>query len=308
MSVKVVFLGTGSGKPTPQRGVSSVLLFRDGESLMFDCGEGTQTQLQRSSMRPGRISAIFITHFHGDHVNGLPGLLGSFTLNNREEPIDVVGPVGLTHWFDTLRELRILWPSFPIRVHEITEPGIVFEGDGFAIEAQPLKHRITTWGYAYIEEARPGRFDLDAAKSLGVPPGPLFGKLQRGQSVELEDGTVIEPDQVLGPSRPGLRVAYCSDTSPCQGAMDLARNADLLIHEATYPAGEEKLAKKRGHSSAGDAARCAKEAGARKLALTHISQKHRYLDMYQQGAEEIFEHTIVARDLMEVDVPRREHE
>ena len=282
------------------------MLFRDGESLMFDCGEGTQTQLARSSMKPGKISAVFITHFHGDHVNGLPGLLGSFTLDNREEPIDVVGPVGLKLWFETLRELRILWPGFPIRVHEVTEPGIVFEGDGFHIEAQPLKHRITTWGYAYVETARPGRFDLDAARALGVPHGPLYGRLQRGEAIELDDGTTIVPEQVLGPARPGLRVAYCTDTSPCDGALELARDADLLIHEATYPAGEERLAKQRGHSSAGDAARCAKQAGAKKLALTHISQKHRHLDLHQQGAEEIFSPTVVARDLMEIDVPRRE--
>ncbi len=306
MSVKVVFLGTGSGKPTPQRGVSSMLLFRDGESLMFDCGEGTQLQLARSPMRPGAISSIFITHFHGDHVNGLPGLLGSYTLSDREAPLDLIGPKGLTLWLDTLRELRILWPSFPIRVHEVERAGIVFEGDGFHVEAQPLRHRVTTWGYAYIEAPRPGRFDIEAAKALGVPSGPLFGRLQRGESVELDDGTTVQPDQVMGPSRPGLKVAYCTDTSPCKGAIELGRDADLLIHEATYPAGDEKLAKSRGHSSAGDAARCAKEAGARKLALTHLSQKHRHLDDYLHGAEEIFTPTVVAYDLMEIDVPRRE--
>ena len=306
MTVKVVFLGTGSGKPTPQRGVSSVVLFRDGESLMFDCGEGTQLQIARSTVRPGTISAVFITHFHGDHVNGLPGLLGSFTLNNREEPIDVIGPVGLARWFDTLRELRILWPAFPIRVHEVTAPGIVFEGAGFHVEAQPLRHRVTTWGYAYVEADRPGRFDLDAAKALGVPSGPLYGRLQRGESVELEDGTTVNPGDVLGPARPGLRIAYCTDTSPCEGAVTLGLDADLLIHEATYPGGEEKLAKSRGHSTAADAARCAVKAGARRLALTHLSQKHRFLDMYQQTAEEIFEPTVVAHDLLEIDIPHEE--
>jgi ribonuclease Z len=306
VSVRLVFLGTGSGKPTPQRGVSSVALCRGGETLLFDCGEGTQTQMGRSTVRPGTISAVFITHFHGDHVNGLPGLLGSFTLNSREEPIDVIGPVGIKQWFRTLKELRILWPSFPMRLHEVDAAGVVFEGHDFHIEAQPLNHRITTWGYTYVESARPGRFDLEAAKTLGVPPGPSFGLLQRGEAVTLEDGTVVSPDEVLGPSRPGLRVAYVTDTSPCEGAVELARDADLLIHEATYPAGEEKLARQRGHSTAGDAARCAKRAGAHKLVLTHISQKHRHLDMYQQGAEEIFSQTVVARDLMELEVLRRD--
>lgn len=306
MSVKVTFLGTGSGKPTPQRGVASVVLQRGGESLMFDCGEGTQIQIGRTPVRPGSISTIFITHFHGDHVNGLPGLLGSFTLNNREEPIDVIGPVGLSTWLATLRDLKILWPSFPVRVHEVTEPGVAFEGDGFRVEAHPLSHRITTWGYAYIEEARPGRFDLETARALGVPAGPLFGRLQKGETITLDDGTTVTPEQVLGEARPGLRVAYCSDTMPCDGALALARDADLLIHEATYPAGEEKLAASRGHSTAGDAARCALQGGARKLVLTHISQKHRNLGLFKTGAEQIFQPTVVAKDLMEIDVPRRE--
>ncbi len=305
MSVKLVFLGTGSGKPMPRRGVSSVALFREGELLMFDCGEGTQTQLAKSSLRPGALSTVFLTHFHGDHVNGLPGLLGSFVLDSREAPIDVVGPVGLKKWFKTLRELRILWSSYDLRVHEVREPGVVFRGDGWHVEAQPLDHRIKTWGYCYVETARPGRFDLDAARALGVPAGPLFGKLQKGESVEV-DGRTITPDQVLGPSRPGLRIAYCTDTSPCPGAIELARDADVLIHEATYPGGEERLAKSRGHSTAADAARCAAEANARKLVMTHVSQKHQRLDIYEESARAIFPESIVARDLFELDVERRE--
>lgn len=306
MSVRLVFLGTGSGKPTPQRGVSSVGLFRDGELLLFDCGEGTQTQLARSSLRPGPISTVFISHFHGDHVNGLPGLLGSFTLNQRTEPIDIVGPVGLKKWFDTMRELRILWAGFPIRIHEVTEAGVVFRGDGWRVEAAPLKHRIVTWGYVFVEDDRPGRFDLDAARALGVPPGPLYGKLQRGEAIELADGRVVAPHEVLGAGRPGLRIAYCLDTSPCPGSAVLARDADLLIHEATYPAGEERLARERGHSTAADAANCAKNAGAHRLVLTHISQKHQRLDLYRDGARKIFPETVVAHDLLEIDLERRE--
>lgn len=306
MSVKLVFLGTGSGKPTPQRGVSCVILVRDGHTLMFDCGEGSQIQLARSSVRPGGLEAVFLTHFHGDHVNGLPGFIGSLTLNQREHALDTIGPVGLKRWFAALRELNILWPSFPVNAIEVSESGVVWSGDGFRVEARPLRHRIPTWGYLYVEDERPGRFDVEAARSLGVPAGPLFGKLQRGESVTLDDGTLIEPSRVLGPGRPGLRIAYCTDTSPCDGALELARDADVLIHEATYPAGEEKLAKSRGHSTAADAARCARDAGARFLVLTHISQKYQRTDVYLEGAREIFEDTIVAKDLLELEVERQE--
>ena len=290
----------------PHRGVSSFTMFRDGELFMFDCGEGTQIQLSRSSLRPGALEAIFLTHFHGDHVNGLPGLIGSLTLNQRERPIDIVGPTGLEKWFRTLKDLNILWPSFQVRLHEIDEPGVVYEHDDFRVIAGPLDHRVETWGYSLIEEDRPGRFDVDAARRLGVEPGPLFGRLQDGEKVELEDGSTVSPGQVLGPSRPGFKLAYCADTRPCEETVQLARNADVLVHESTYPAGEEDLAHRRGHSTAADAARCAKEAEVERLLLTHISQRYTHLERLRDGAAEIFPATEVARDLKEIEVDRRE--
>lgn len=304
--LKLVFLGTGSGKPTPQRGVSSVALFREGDLFMFDCGEGTQIQLQRAPLRPGALRGIFLTHFHGDHVNGLPGFIGSLTLNQRDDALDVTGPVGLRKWFKTLRELQILWPGFPVKTHEIEAAGVVFQGEGFRIEAHPLRHRITTWGYAYIEDPRPGRFDLERARALGIPPGPLYGRLQRGETITLDDGRTISPHDVLGAARPGVKIVYCTDTAPCQGAVDLAKDADVLIHEATYPGGEEKLAHERGHSTSADAARCALAAGARRLVLTHLSQKYPRPDVFVKDAQKIFPNTVGAFDLMELDVERPE--
>lgn len=304
--LKLVFLGTGSGKPTPHRGVSSVVLFREGDLFMFDCGEGTQIQLQRAPIRPGALRGIFLTHFHGDHVNGLPGFIGSMTLNQRDETLDVTGPVGLKKWFKTLRELQILWPGFPVRTHEVEQAGVVYEGEGYRIEAFPLRHRVTTWGYAYVEDARPGRFDLARARELGIPPGPLYGQLQRGNTITLDDGRVIQPEDVLGPARPGVKIAYCTDTAPCANAVELARGADVLIHEATYPAGEEKLAHERGHSTAGDAARCAAEAGVGKLVLTHLSQKYPRPDIFLKDAQKIFPNVVAAYDLMELDIDRPE--
>jgi len=306
MTLRLTFLGTGSGKPMPHRGVSSFSLLRDGELFMFDCGEGTQIQLSRSSLRPGALEAIFLTHFHGDHVNGLPGLIGSLTLNQRDRPLDVIGPAGLQRWFDTLRDLNILWPSFTVRIREIREAGVVYERSDFEVRARPLHHRVDTWGYALAEEERPGRFDVEAARELGVPSGPMFGQLQDGETVELDDGRTVAPDQVLGPARPGFKLAYCADTRPCEQTGQLAEGADILVHESTYPAGEEKLAHRRGHSTAADAARCAREAGAYKLFLTHISQRFTDLDALENGAREIFPETEVARDLRELDLDRRD--
>lgn len=305
-SVRLVFLGTGSGKPMPGRSVSAIGLQRDGDLFLLDCGEGAQVQLARSTLRPGSLAGVLLTHFHGDHVNGLPGLLGTLTLNQRDGGMPLIGPRGTRRWLRTLRELGILTPGFPLHIEEVEQPGVVLEGDGFKFIAGPLNHRVTCWGYAYVEEARPGRFDLDAARALGVPAGPLYGKLQRGEPVALDDGRTIRPDQVLGPARPGLKIAYCCDTSPHPDVVELARGADILIHESTYPAGDEAQAHERKHSTAADAARCAVEAGVGKLILTHFSQKHPRTDEFLDGARAIFPNTIAAHDLMELEVERRE--
>ncbi len=281
-------------------------LFRDGQMFMFDCGEGTQVQLAKSSMRPGTLEAILLTHFHGDHINGLPGLLGTLTLNQRQGALPLLAPKGLKQWFKTLRQVGILNTGFTMELQEVGKAGVVLQGDGWHIEAHKLKHRVPCWGYAFVENARPGRFDLERAKALGVPPGPMFGKLQRGESIVLEDGKTISPDDVLGPSRPGLKIAYCCDTVPCEGAIELARDADVLIHESTYLAGEEKMAHKRGHSTCADAARCAKEANAHALILTHFSQKHPHVGPFVEGAKAIFENTYAANDFFEFEVQRRE--
>lgn len=306
MTLELTFLGTGSGKPLPHRGVSSFGFFREGELFLFDCGEGTQTQMARSSLKPGALEAIFLTHFHGDHVNGLPGLIGSLTLDQRDRPLDIIGPRGLQKWFDTLRDLSILWPGFPVRLHEIGGPSLVYEHPKFEVEAKPLDHRVEAWGYALEEFERPGRFDVSAAQELGIPSGPLYGRLQDGESIKLADGRVIDPDQVLGPARPGFKLAYCSDTRPCDSADALAADADVLIHEATYPAGEEQLAHERGHSTAADAARCASRADAEQLFLTHISQRYTDLDAHSNEVREIFENTRTARDLLSVELERRD--
>lgn len=291
----------------PQRNVSSMALFREGQLYLFDCGEATQIQLTRSDLRPGAIEAIFLTHFHGDHVNGLPGLVGSLTLNQRKAPLHIFGPRGLKRWFKCLYDIHILRAGFPLRLHEVTEPGVIHEAHDHHFVAQPLEHRVDGWGYSLIEDERPGRFDLDRARELDIPSGPLYGRLQSGETITLEDGRTIAPDEVLGPSRPGLKITYCTDTTPCPAAVRLSRGADVLVHESTYPAGHEKLAHQRGHSTAGDAARCALESGARRLILTHLSQKYLDLQEFLTGAREIFENTDIARDFSTFEVKRRDH-
>lgn len=290
----------------PHRGVSGVALVREGELFLLDCGEGTQMQITRSNLKPGALEGVLLTHFHGDHVNGLPGFLGSLTLNQRDDPLAVVGPRGMNKWFKTMRDLRILWPGFRVDLEEVDEPGVVLDRTTYRFETAPLKHRVPAWGYVFIEEPRPGRFDIAAARALGIPPGPVYGELQAGKTVTLDDGRVVAPDEVLGPARPGLRVAYCTDTAPCEGVRQLAQDADVLIHEATYPGGFEKLAHERGHSTAVDAAELAASCGVKKLFMTHFSQKYPRTDDFVRDARTIFAESYAAEDLLEVEIERPE--
>ncbi len=295
--ITVTTLGTGSGKPTPERNVSCTTVFRDGDLILFDCGEGTQVQLTHSQHRPGTIRLICITHFHGDHINGLPGLLGTLQLNQRTESLTLIGPEGLERYVRTLARLGVLGVGYPLEILEVKEAGVVYDCGDFAISAERLKHRIACWGYRMTEPDRPGRFDLEAARALGVPSGPLYGRLQRGESIELADGSVVRPEQVLGGARKGLSLAYCCDTQPCEGVGLLAQGVDLLVHEGTYAPDEGQIAHSRGHSTMADAARAARDNGVGRLIITHISPKYMRTDGFERQVREIFAATRIARDL-----------
>lgn len=302
--ITVTTLGTASGKPTPERNVSCTAVFREGELILFDCGEGTQVQLTRSQLRPGAIGVICISHFHGDHINGLPGLIGTLQLNQRTAPLTIIGPVGLRKYLRTLSRLGIYGAQYPLNLVEVEAPGVVYRTDGYEIAADRLDHGIPCWGYRLTEPDRPGRFDLAAAKALGVPAGPLFGELQRGNAVTLDDGTEIAPEQVLGDARPGVTIAYCCDTRRCDGAIRLAAGVDLLIHEGTYEPGEEGMARQRGHSTMADAARTALEAGARRLLITHVSPKYLRTDAFERAVRKIFPASEIARDFDVFEIAR----
>jgi len=324
-------LGTSSGKPTLTRNVSATAVVGEGEWCLFDCGEGTQMQVARAGLSFQRLAGIFITHLHGDHFNGLAGLLSTMGLDQRERGLTLVGPPGIREYLETLERLKILFVNYPLKVRELgatafdespsgdlkrgpsqpssggkaasaAEPKLVFEAEKYTVVAGPLDHRIFALGYRLEERTRPGRFDLARAQALGIPEGPLFGQLQRGHEVRLSDGRVIHPSEVLGPPRPGKAVAYCLDTRPCATAIRLARQVDWLIYEATYTKELTEEANSYGHSTAAQAATIAREAGARRLLITHISPRYPDATPLLEEARATFPATTLAEDLRVLEV------
>ncbi|MEW6210135.1 MAG: ribonuclease Z [Acidobacteriota bacterium] len=309
--MKVIPLGTSSGKPTLYRNVSAMAIVREGEWLLFDCGEATQIQVMRAGLSPNRLAAIFITHLHGDHFNGLPGFLSTMGLDRRERPLTVAGPRGLRQYLDMLARLKILYLNYPLDVKEFAPSDfrnssskslLVYETPAYEVVAAPLDHRIFAIGYRAEERPRPGKFDVGRARQLGIPAGPLYGRLQSGHAIQLADGRRIESREVVGPPRPGKIVAYCTDTRPCDAAVALGRNADLLIHEATYTEELIEEAEDFGHSTAAQAARIAERASARRLLITHFSTRYPDASPLLEEARAVFADTIMARDLTEVEV------
>lgn len=302
--MRVTILGTSSARPTIHRNVSGTVLEIDGESILFDCGEGTQRQALIAGVRFSRLQLIAITHLHGDHVIGLFGLLGTLVLDGRTRPIRVVGPVGLRRLIEVGLSLRLFSPRYGIEVGEFSGAELVFRGGGYAVYSQPLDHSIETLGYVVVEDDRPGRFNVQKAMELGVQPGPLYGMLQGGESVTTDSGRLVAPGDVLGPPRAGRRVAYCLDTRPCPGGLALARGADLLIHEATFADDATAEAAAYAHSTARQAAQIAAEAGSRELIVTHLSSRYDESGAARALAEarQDFDSTLLAQDFLSHDL------
>ena len=299
--IRVIILGSGSALPTPERRTSATAVLHEGEMLLFDCGEGTQLQLRKAGLRHGRLSCILITHMHGDHVIGIMGLLMTMELSGRQQPIELHGPPALADYVTTSARLLSTGFRYPIIFHE-ARPGRICETAAYTIECLPLNHRILTHGYAFQERDRPGTFDVARAEALGIPKGPLFGQLQKGQSVRLADGRTVEPQDVLGPPKRGRRIAYCLDTRPCPEAAGLARDADLLLYDSTLAAGAEEEAAEKGHSTSRQAAVLAKEAGAKRLVLTHVSSRYTDAHALLVGLEGLHDDIVMGRDLMELSL------
>ena len=301
MDLDLVFLGTSGSMPTAQRAPAAFMLRRGGERLLFDCAEGTQRQLQRSSVGLPDIEEIFLTHYHADHFLGLPGMLKTFALRGREEPaLTVHGPRGLRDLFAKLRPFLGRLP-YELRLVEL-EAGDALERGEYVLEAIAVDHGVNAVGYALVEHERPGRFDVDTADALGVPPGPERGILQGGDPVTLSDGRVITPDEVLGPARPGRKIVLTGDTAPSPRVVQSAYKADLLVHEATFSEEEKERARETMHATAADAAEVAKLAEVRQLALTHLSSRYFGPDLARE-ARAVFPETIVPRDFDLVEVP-----
>lgn len=299
--MEIVFLGTGGSMPSPQRSVPAIALKRGGEILLMDCGEGTQRQFMLSKLSFMQVSRVLLSHFHGDHFLGLPGMVMTMALNDREDPLEVYGPVGTARTVETLMEINLFRPTFELRVHELT-PGSEVDCGEYVLRTTRSLHQVPTLAFCVEEKERPGRFHLEKAQALGLPEGPLYRRLQRGETVEWE-GKTIRPEQVLGPPRRGRKVVYTSDTRPNEGLVAFARDCDVLIHDSTVESTLEAQANEYGHSSARQAAEIAAKCGAGVLFLSHISPRYGDPQAMEAEAQAIFPEARVAHDFLAYAVP-----
>ena len=303
MSIRVIFLGTGGSVPTVARSLPAVLIKRQGEQLMFDCGEGVQRQMVKAKVGFHRKMKIFISHMHGDHVLGLPGLLQTMALMGRQEKLEVYGPKGLQQFLECVRESLQFGLTFPVEIREVCDAGVVCEEKTYTVEAVKSNHVVFGLAYAFVEKPRPGKFYPKKAKALGVPEGVLWSKLQHGDKVKLPDGRVVGPEEVMGLPRKGRKIVYSGDTRPFRGFARFAVGADLVVHEATFDDALVEKAEVDGHSTPSQAALEAKRAKVKKLILTHISARYADAGLLLEQAQKVFRDTVVAEDFLVLELP-----
>jgi ribonuclease Z len=303
MSMKVIFLGTAGSVPTPKRSLPAILVQRDGEQLMFDCGEGVQRQMIIAKGGFNRRMKIFVTHMHGDHVLGLPGLLQTMALLNRERRLFVYGPPGIKRFVEDVRETVQFVLTFPVEIHEIVKVGIVCDEEEYTVKAMRSDHVIPSLAYALIEKPRPGRFHPEKAEALGVKEGPIWSRLQQGHRIRLPNGHIVRPEDVMDRPRRGRKIVYSGDTRPFKGFSAFAAEADLLVHESTLSDDLAERAREDGHSTPTQAADEARKARVKKLVLTHISARYADSRVLLRQAKKTFKETIVAKDFMVIEIP-----
>ncbi|MHB1264002.1 MAG: ribonuclease Z [Gemmatimonadaceae bacterium] len=305
MSLAIRLLGTSASRPTVERNVASAAIVREGETLLFDCGEGTQRQMMRYGVS-FNLGDIFFTHFHADHLIGVIGLMRTMALQGRTEPLRLWGPRGATRWLKRAESFGADRLTFPVDVRELAPEERVARA-GYAILPFPVEHGgAIAVGYALAEEERKGRFNPELARALGIPEGPLWGRIHRGEAVTLDDGRVIEPRVLVGDRRPGRTIVLTGDTRPCAATIEIARGADLLVHESTFGEEEAERARDTGHSTAREAAEVARAAGVSRLVLTHFSARYsRDAGELEREARAVFPGTIAGKDGFELEVPFR---
>ncbi len=313
--MRLTFLGTSAGTPSRIRNVSALALQFDQQSAfwLFDCGEGTQQQMMRSPLRLSQLQYVFISHLHGDHFFGLPGMLASRSLQySAETPVTVFGPPGLQRFMQTTFEVSGSQLGYPLTIQEV-KPGLVYEDERFVVTCLPLIHRIASFGYAVVEKDQPGHFDVETAQQMGIQAGPLYGRLKRGETITLPDGRTVNGAELVGPPVTGRKVVYCCDTIFCKNSIQLARQADVLVHEATYAGEDLELAVRGGHSTATQAAEVARQAGAKALVMTHFSSRYEAqgvdgpgMERLQNEARQTFANSYIAHDFRAFDIPRHE--
>ena len=303
MSLRIIFLGTAASIPTVDRALSAVAILRKGELILFDCGEGTQRQMIKAKVGFNRKTRVFITHMHGDHVLGLPGLLQTMSLLGREKSLQIYGPIGIKDFLEAMIRTVRFSLGFLVEIYELNTQGVIYEGKEYEVHTTWAEHSIPSLAYALIEKPRPGRFYPERAVSLRVSKGPLWSRLQQGYQIKLEDGSIVRPGDVLGPPHPGRRIVYVGDTRPSEAIVRLAENADVLIHESTFSDDLADRAKEDMHSTPGEAALVAKKANVKLLILTHVSARYGDSNTILNQAKKTFPNTYAAEDLMKIDVP-----
>jgi ribonuclease Z len=306
MSIRVVFLGTSGSVPTLKRSLPSVVVQCPRDQWMFDCGENVQRQMMQAKVSFHRKMKVFITHLHGDHVLGLPGLLQTMALMDRKEPVQVYGPVGLKDFLACTKETLNFGLTFPVEISEILSEGVVCEEEEYTIIAKKSNHAVESYAFALLEKPRPGKFYPKKALALGVAAGELWSRLQGGEEITLANGKMVKPSDVMGPMRTGRKIVYTGDTKPFEAFAKFAEGADLVIHDCTFDDSLIEKAALDGHSTPTQAAGQAKAAGAKQLALSHISARYPNAELLLEQAKKTFANSVLAEDFMELELPLSE--
>ncbi|MCL2643185.1 MAG: ribonuclease Z [Candidatus Bathyarchaeota archaeon] len=304
--MRLIFLGTSAAVPTLKRSLPATVLQSSTEQWIFDCGENIQRQMMSAKISFHKKTKIFLTHLHGDHVLGLPGLLQTMALMDRKNSLQIYGPLGIQSFLSCCQQTLNFELTYQVEVFEIVKPGVIVEEERYLVEAVKSNHTIESYSYVFEENPHPGEFFPEKALAHGLPKGELWAKLQRGETVTLSNGKIVNPEQVMGPNRAGRKIVYTGDTMPFEAFADFAKDADVIVHDCTFDDALTSKAEINGHSTASQAANQARAANAKKLVLTHISARYPYAELLLDQAKKVFENSVMAEDFLIIELPLKE--